>query len=236
MPLCSSCIALWTLTTDLDTISGAMILRLLGSQQPQDKSNHTFKIHQDSCYFEGFCKKMLVWTRITVSAGAMGKCFWDRWIDVNGNETEQHGAKSSFLSWGSPLIQRRCQLSCDTNTAGTMFNYHISFQKVLLSFNMIVHIFSANNPYLTAVLNLSIQLGQLILWLPPPQAGTAHAVWREGETGKCNLGRNVYEGSKAWCVPAMQGEPNSNAPTKKEICLCQLGILGWESKCPWPSS
>lgn len=68
-----------------------------------------------------------------------------------------------------------------------------------MSLNMIVHIFSelSSHPCLTAVLNLTIQLGQLILWVPPPQAGTAHAVRRVGQTGKHNFGCNAYEGSKA---------------------------------------
>lgn len=215
-----------------------MILRHLGSQQSQDESNHTFKIRQDSHCFEGFCK-LLVWTCITVSVGAMGEHFQGSWTEVNGNATEQRGTKSGLLSWGSPLTQRWCQLSCDTDMAGTMFNYHISFQKVLLSLNTVVHIFSVNDPRLTAVLNLAMQFGQLMLWLPPPwggTAGTTHAVWRGVETGKCNFGRNAYEGSKAWYVPATQGEPNSDSPTKNRFFLCQLRVLGWESKCPWPSS
>lgn len=76
---------------------------------------------------------------------------------------------------------------------------------------MIIHIFGVNDP----CLNLSTQLGQLILWLPAPQAETAHAAWRGAEAGKCSFGRNAYEGSRARYVPAMQGEPNRNSPTKK---------------------
>lgn len=169
---------------------------------------------------------MLERTCITVSVGTMGKCFQDSWIEVNGNETEQHGAKSSFLSWGSPLIQRWCQLSCDTNTVGAMFNYHISFQKVLLSLNMAVHIFSVNGPCLTAILNLSKQLGQLILWLPPPQAGPAHAVWRgRGKEASATLG--VMHTREARHYMPQQHKESQTAihpQKKKEICLCQLGF------------
>lgn len=56
MLLCSSCTSRH-LTTDLDAISGAVILRLLGSQQSKDESDHTFKIHIilrvfERCWYE----------------------------------------------------------------------------------------------------------------------------------------------------------------------------------------
>lgn len=115
MLLCSSCTSGHS-TTDLKTISGAVILRLLGSQQSKDESDPTFKIHIilkgfERCWYEHVSQ---------FPQGPWEVVICDTRTEVNGTEME-HRAWSSFLRWSSPDTEQPKEVGQEANaTLGVM--------------------------------------------------------------------------------------------------------------------